>query len=538
MDDSSAPTTTPVQQGAPALATPTSTPSAARARGRNPAVDNDDGSDTVQAVPQPASLEDALAGQPATAPAGTANDAPAWRNEIQALRTETQTLIGELSSTLKQQLTQLQRGMRGRKGKNLYQSSDDSSSSDSPDDSDDEVTPRRDGGSQRPQPPTSGTPARVQLPEQPASESHTAAESQTATARTTNVAQHVPTLRLNKPPTFDGKDCSKFRSWWMSMESYLSLHHATSHTDQFLISYVGTFLEGPAKEWHQERADSLKDRGVPDQWDKFCKDLKRRFTDPAQRDKDANKMMQLKYNGDISAYLTRVRDLNRTLRWSGPMFQSFIKSRIPKKIVEMIYNHRGKIPKDDAEFLKEVKRAGLVYESMLLDSSVAEKEQSGSAKEQSKADRRKEHTSSASSSQPSKKRGQKASAPGSSKDQTWSSVKEALQGVDQADIDKRKKAKVSCWRCGRNTHGTLNCYAKRDVDGKDLPSPSSPPTKAPAVAGVKRKADDTADDSPSDSEKEQPAPKKAAVGAVAFQREESRIFELSDSDSDTETGFH
>jgi len=471
----------------------------------------------VRVVQEPASPEGAMTGQPATPHRAAANDAPAWRSEIEALRKDTEALIGQLSSTLTQQLEQLRRAIVGSNGRNLHQSSqftapEDPFGSSAPDAS--EGSPTGSASSQQ----------KIVL-------------SQTELIDLLKeAARPAPTIQINRPPTFNGEDCSKFRSWWMAMESYMSIHDTSRMTDKARINIVGMSLTGVAHEWHYKRHCDMKASGREDRWDEYCRDLRKRFTDPAQVDKDVIKMKELKYNGDIAAYLTRLQDLNLTAQLSGPFLRNLITSNIPKEIMKQaLYLCKGKMPEDDQGFLDVVRETGRLYESIEANPAFARKEQSTSAKDQSKSDRRKERAFPSRSSRPSKTRGQRDLASSSSKDQIWSSKKEALQDIAQADIDKRKKANVSCLRCGRNTHSTLNCFAKRDVDGKVLPSA---PAKAPKVAGVKRKSQDRAEDSTSDSESEQPAPKKPAVGAVVFQSEEPRIFELSDSDSGTETGFH
>lgn len=279
----------------------------------------------------------------------------------------------------------------------------------------------------------------------------------------------------------------------MSMQFYLSIHKASFHTDRSRIRFVGTCHTGSAQEWFQFRRRQRRMEGRKDRWDEFCDDLKKRYTDPNQADKNAHKMKQLKYNRAISAYLTRLQDLNLTVGLTGPFLRDLVAASMPNEILKVeLYSRKGPIPQDDQGFLDAVLEAGRVYEDTLANSAVAKGEQSGSTRDQSKSDRRKEQSSASSSKSSLRSRGQRASA--GTKGQIWSSKEEALQGIAQADIDKQKKANVSCLRCGRDKHDTLYCYAKRDVDGKDLPSP---PTKAPAVAGGKRKADNTTEDSAS-----------------------------------------
>lgn len=527
MDTSPAPTMTPVQHAGPALATPTSTPSAARARDRNPAIDIDDGSDTVLVTQQPASFEDAIARQPATAHGATADDIAAWRREMQELQAENAKLI--------KQLTQLRKDVADNGERNPHHLSqslapEDPSGEDDLGDLDGNDATHLDGGSQGPPDRTSHTP-----PNRESARQHIVVPQEWLDSVLDRLTRATPTIQVNKPPTFDGSDLSKFRSWWMSMESYLSIHDTSRMTDEQRIYWVGMSLTSKAHGWHYQRDRTMRAAGQKDTWDDYCKALRQRFTDPAQKQRDYSEMRDLKYKGDISAYLTRIQDLNLTAQCSGVALQNLILANIPDQIYDLMHAHHGEIPQEDDMFLEAVKRAGLSYERKLANRTLIKREPSAWTKEQSKSDRRGEQSSTSSTNSPAQTNRQRASATTNTKDQTWPSMKEALQGIAQADVDKRKKAKVSCWRCGRDNHRTLNCYAKRDLDGKDLPSP---PSKAPKVAGVKRRTQDTAEAAEDTSDQEQPAPKTAKISAVTFCSDEPRIFEMSDSDLDgTESGF-
>jgi hydroxymethylpyrimidine pyrophosphatase-like HAD family hydrolase len=77
----------------------------------------------------------------------------------------------------------------------------------------------------------------------------------------------------------------------------------------------------------------------------------------------------------------------------------------------------------------------------------------------------------------SDKRGKKESThtTRSDKEKKFQNNQEALAGVRQAEIDQHKADKVSCWHCGRNSHHTLECFAKKTSKGMEL---------APTVAVV------------------------------------------------------
>jgi hypothetical protein len=70
----------------------------------------------------------------------------------------------------------------------------------------------------------------------------------------------------------------------------------------------------------------------------------------------------------------------------------------------------------------------------------------------------------------SDKRGKKESnhTPRSDREKKFQNNRDALAGVPQAEIDQHKADKASCWRCGRNSHHTLECFAKKTSKGTKL----------------------------------------------------------------------
>jgi hypothetical protein len=54
------------------------------------------------------------------------------------------------------------------------------------------------------------------------------------------------------------------------------------------------------------------------------------------------------------------------------------------------------------------------------------------------------------------------------RDYKFDKVKEALQGMSDNMITKHKDAKANSWRCGREGHYTLECYAKKTEEGEKI----------------------------------------------------------------------
>jgi hypothetical protein len=124
----------------------------------------------------------------------------------------------------------------------------------------------------------------------------------------------------------------------------------------------------------------------------------------------------------------------------------------------------------------------------------------------------------------------------SDKPAVFASGREALQNVLQSEIDKHKKDKANCWRCGHLGYKMYECYAKKTVRGTDLSSGGK-------MASLgKRKWDNEVDDD-KEQEKSKGKDKKAKTAAVRQDDEDidipdaqPRIWELEES-NDMESDF-
>ncbi|KAI1439363.1 hypothetical protein F5Y02DRAFT_97479 [Annulohypoxylon stygium] len=341
-------------------------------------------------------------------------------------------------------------------------------------------------------------------------------------------------VHLNKPSTYDGKDLSKFRAWWMKVDAYLQTYADSFKEDLPRINWVGSLLTDKAQLWHQQRATAIKNSkqiigGIiytrVDSWDQYVGALHERFSDPSERHRNAKKMTELKYQGDIDQYLTELLDLNEAVKWSGTTFQNHIAKTLPDDITRLVYSRQGEVPETDDEFVQAIRGAGRIYENMLTNPGISSvKGEPTSTTERSKSGQqdRGRNRSNPGSDRSSKNTGQ-SKPPGNSKpdtkDKRWSTNKEALKGIDQADIDQRKKDKKPCWRCGRDNHQTLACFAKKDVNGKELPAA---PDK---VSAAKRPREEDLKDTPPQ--------KKAKIDSAMREASRPQFMEINeDSESD------
>ncbi|KAJ2984543.1 hypothetical protein NUW58_g6004 [Xylaria curta] len=290
-------------------------------------------------------------------------------------------------------------------------------------------------------------------------------------------------VSLAKPTSYDGKDLAKFKPWWMKVESYIETYSESFPTDQHRINWVGSLLTEKAQLWHQQRVAQTKRMGLRDHWSGYASCLAARFHDPAEKHRNAKAMSALPYKGDTSQYLTELLDLNEVVQWSGTMFQNHIAKTLPDEITKLVYSRQGGLPETDDEFIDAIKEAGLIYETMRANPGINHhggssgnklgKEGPTSTSEHSKSGQPRKDTRSKSGSNPSLKKDGDTKKTGGSKpdlkEKRWASNKVALVGIDQSDIDKFKKENKACWRCGRDNHQTLACFARKNIDGKDLP---------------------------------------------------------------------
>ncbi|KAG6124533.1 hypothetical protein E4U38_008421 [Claviceps purpurea] len=276
-----------------------------------------------------------------------------------------------------------------------------------------------------------------------------------------------------KPVRFSGEDLSIFRGWWTSVTAYLDANADSLATDKIKIDWVGSFLTGKAQVWHLARLDEYSPPNQPDTWKSYSEELTERFTDISLDDKNHKKMETLVYKGDIHDFLTQFQELNTSGHGLGFFERRLIYQAIPQRIIDLLFAQHMEEPKSDHDFIKALKQAGKAYNripSVGTDSSTT--------------------TGRAKTRVPASKTDTK-SLPKSGGPKVWASTKEALVGILQAAVDQRKADGKNCWRCGRDEHFTLSCFANLDLEDRPLPpAPFRLSGSTPRVAALKRFPDD------------------------------------------------
>jgi len=162
---------------------------------------------------------------------------------------------------------------------------------------------------------------------------------------------------MTNPEPFDGKPTTPFNPWWKSVTKYLSFYPDTG--DQQKIAWIGTLLTGTAKAWDLHRYDTM---GENDSWSQYAKAIRAEYLDTREAANAQLKLSQLKYTGDIRAYLTEFRALNNYARATGEGLQEKIDLAMPDSVLDMRFSHYLGEFADDEGFLQATYQAALQVE--------------------------------------------------------------------------------------------------------------------------------------------------------------------------------
>jgi len=225
---------------------------------------------------------------------------------------------------------------------------------------------------------------------------------------------------------------------------YLSFYPETS--DQQKIVWVGTLLTGTAKSWDLHRYETL---GENDSWVNYATAIRAEYYDSREAANAQLKLGQLKYTGDIQAYMTEFRALNNHARTTGESLQEKIDLAMPEGVIDMRFAHYlGKFA-DDEGFLQATYQAALQVErkKALKQAKEQMKGQTGApgGKTEKKEDRRTE----ARTTPRPKETGPQGNLPNTKipwfgRKDTWATQDEAMKGVPNAEKDEYRQNRNNC----------------------------------------------------------------------------------------------
>ena len=311
-------------------------------------------------------------------------------------------------------------------------------------------------------------------------------------------------LKMENPVTFDGKSPATFNQWWESVTKYLGFYPET--VDRQKITWVGTLLTDTALVWHVHRYRELRDN---DTWVNYLAAIRTEYRNEREAADAQLKLGQLRYQGDIRAYMTEFRALNNYARATGESLREKINLAMPDSILDMRFAHYLENFADNEGFLQATYQVALQVEKKKALKSArehirAQPGTSGKREDGKKEEKGKENRPRGSAVEEAKKEprteNRRTSEYGGT--ERWGSEAAAFEGVPVTE-KREHMAGRGCHRCGRSGHQVAQCFVGASVKGTNLPA--APWKKA---AGTKRQREP-------EEEEETPSPAPKVQKTVA-----------------------
>jgi len=329
---------------------------------------------------------------------------------------------------------------------------------------------------------------------------------------------------MENPETFDGKPMTPFNNWWKTVTKYLSFYPETS--DQQKIVWVGMLLTGTAKAWDLHRYDTM---GESDTWANYSAAIRTEYFDSREAAGAQLKLSQLRYTGDIRAYVTEFRALNNLARATGESLQEKIDLAMPEAVIDMRFAHYLGEFADDEGFLYATYQAALQVERKKALKQAKEQMRgqtgsTGSGRTEKKEDKKYENRTSSKQreNQPRESSSNVATKPTwFGKKDTWPTMDEAMKGLPNNEKEEYRQSREDCWRCGRTGHKTYECLSFKTQKGTVLPPA---PWKVGAVSDEKRKQDGEEDAIPTAKQRKVAAVETMEIDALPMWESEEEDF--------------
>jgi len=162
---------------------------------------------------------------------------------------------------------------------------------------------------------------------------------------------------MENPEKFDRKSLSTLNQWWESVTMYLGFYPET--IDRQKIAWVGTLLTDTALVWHLHQYHELSENNT---WANYSAAIQAEYRNEREAADAQLKLVQLKYQGSIRAYLTEFRALNNFARVTGEALREKVDMAMPDAVLNMRFAHYLEDFADDKGFLQGTHQAGLQVE--------------------------------------------------------------------------------------------------------------------------------------------------------------------------------
>ena len=176
-------------------------------------------------------------------------------------------------------------------------------------------------------------------------------------------------IQIPKPELFDGvRDSSlTYKAWYETVHRYLRFHQGTWDDDTDLITIVGAFMKGKAREWFDNRSRKLRRNRKVDTFTAFVEAMSEQYKHDKERDVQFEKLHQLQYSGNIFEYINKLEALNMRVGLSGFPWRKAIKRGLSQELRKQLAQVPGGEPDEDDPLIAKLKEIGYAHEEFLAE---------------------------------------------------------------------------------------------------------------------------------------------------------------------------
>jgi len=201
-----------------------------------------------------------------------------------------------------------------------------------------------------------------------------------------------------------------------------------------------------------------------DTWARYTAAIWTEFRNTREAANAQLKLSQLRYKGDIKAYLTEFRTLNVYAQATGEGLREKIDQAMSDSILDMHFAHYIEEFIDDEHFLTATYNAGLQMERRKALKAAREAQPGSGAGRRDGPDGKNPRNARKGMESGGPKQAGKSHSGGKAEkprkawvESHWGSGGNAYKGVPQNEIDPHRNSKASYWRCSWDSHTTLDC---------------------------------------------------------------------------------
>ena len=147
-------------------------------------------------------------------------------------------------------------------------------------------------------------------------------------------SQKEKKLQIPKPDAFDGSIDTNptYYRWYKTIYDYLYHNRGTWDSDSDLISVVGAYIKGKARDWYDNRTRKSHTTQKIDSWPVFVSAMDERFKTSYEADAGFAAMATIVYKGNVMSYINKLVNFKEKANISGHTWRSMLTKGLPHEL--------------------------------------------------------------------------------------------------------------------------------------------------------------------------------------------------------------